>query len=83
MSGNRTSGLKAKETMIKKFGKDYYSRIGREGGQNGTTGGFASMDKARLREVSALGGRNSKPYSRINKKETLYARIYKAIFPNR
>lgn len=42
MSGTKTGGAKAAETNKKKHGKDFYARIGRMGGKNGHTGGFAS-----------------------------------------
>lgn len=42
MSGTKEGGKKAAETNRKKQGKDFYKRIGREGGKNGHTGGFAS-----------------------------------------
>lgn len=32
MSGSRAGGLKAAQTNIKKFGKDFYREIGRKGG---------------------------------------------------
>ena len=43
MAGTVEGGRKARETNIKKHGKDFYKRIGRKGGQNGHTGGFADM----------------------------------------
>lgn len=42
MSGTKAGGLKARETNLRKQGKDFYRRIGRIGGKNGHTGGFAS-----------------------------------------
>ncbi|MBI2857645.1 MAG: hypothetical protein HYX90_01095 [Chloroflexi bacterium] len=32
MAGNRKGGLKAKRTMLDRYGKDYYRRIGNKGG---------------------------------------------------
>lgn len=40
MSGTKAGGAKARETNRSKYGKDYYTRIGKEGGKKGTTGGF-------------------------------------------
>ena len=42
MAGTKAGGLKAREANYKNFGKDYYRNIGRKGGQNGHTGGFAA-----------------------------------------
>lgn len=59
MSGNTTGGLKTRETIYKKFGKDWYATIGRKGGQNGHTGGFAANHK--LASIAgAKGGAISK-----------------------
>lgn len=42
MAGNKEGGAKAAATNKKKYGKDFYSIIGRKGGSNGNTGGYAS-----------------------------------------
>lgn len=42
MAGTIEGGLKAKKTNLKLHGKDFYKRIGKIGGRNGHTGGFAS-----------------------------------------
>ena len=42
MSGTKAGGLKARNTNIERHGKDFYHRIGKKGGQNGHTGGFAA-----------------------------------------
>lgn len=42
MSGTKIGGIKAALTNKKKHGSDFYARIGRKGGQNGHTGGFAA-----------------------------------------
>ena len=42
-----------------KNGKDFYREIGRKGGQNGHTGGFASNPEL-ARKAGAKGGRISK-----------------------
>lgn len=59
MSGNRLGGLKAAETNKLKHGKDFYARIGRIGGKNGHTGGFAAMSPAKVSECGRIGGRKS------------------------
>lgn len=45
MSGTKIGGLRAAQTNKERYGADWYSKIGRKGGQIGRTGGFA----ARLR----------------------------------
>ena len=42
MAGTKAGGRKAAETNRLKHGSDFYARIGREGGKNGHTGGFAA-----------------------------------------
>ena len=32
MAGNKKGGLKAKQTMLQRYGKDYFRRIGSMGG---------------------------------------------------
>lgn len=59
MSGTRAGGLKAKETNIKKYGNNFYNRIGSKGGKVGHTGGF--FGKPALAKIAgAKGGRKSR-----------------------
>lgn len=59
MAGTKAGGLKAAETNKRKYGSDWYSRIGKKGGKNGHTGGFAANPElARL--AGAKGGRISR-----------------------
>lgn len=64
MAGTKLGGLKAAATNQKKYGLDFYRRIGARGGRNGHTGGFATVDEngehtlARL--AGAKGGRTSR-----------------------
>ena len=58
MSGTKAGGLKAKATNLKLHGEDFYQRIGKKGGINGHTGGFA-YDPALARVAGAKGGRIS------------------------
>lgn len=59
ISGTRIGGLKAAKTNKLLHGEDFYQKIGRQGGQNGNTGGFASNPElARL--AGARGGRKSR-----------------------
>lgn len=59
MSGTSTGGLKTHETIYKKYGKEWYATIGRKGGQNGHTGGFAANPKL-ARIAGSKGGAISK-----------------------
>lgn len=59
MSGTKAGGLKAAQTNRAKYGKGFYSQIGRKGGQNGHTGGFAA-NPALARIAGAKGGRISR-----------------------
>lgn len=68
MAGTKAGGLKARDTNIKRHGKDFYKRMGRLGGKSGTTGGFGSdvvgkdglTGKQRAGVVGKLGGKISK-----------------------
>ena len=59
IAGTKLGGLKARETCLKRYGKDYFARIGAIGGRIGTTGGFASNPEL-AREAGRKGGRISK-----------------------
>ena len=60
MSGTKAGGVKAKQAMLSKYGKDYYAKIGAIGGKKTGYKGFATMDRDRLIEVSAKGGKIGK-----------------------
>lgn len=59
MSGTISGGQKAAQTNLKKHGKDFYKRIGKKGGQNGHSGGFASNP-----ELAKIAGRKGGKKSR-------------------
>ena len=59
MAGTKAGGMKAAATNKAKFGSDFYAKIGRKGGQNGRTGGFAA-NPALARIAGAKGGRISR-----------------------
>lgn len=42
MAGSKAGGAKAAATNKEKYGPDFYRNIGKLGGHNGRTGGFAS-----------------------------------------
>lgn len=59
MAGNAAGGKLTAETNKRKYGADYYARIGRMGGLKGRTGGFyANRELARI--AGALGGKKSR-----------------------
>lgn len=68
MAGTKAGGIKAAKTNLMRHGKDFYRNIGKKGGMNGHTGGFASEVKGsdgltgreRAKIVGAKGGRISK-----------------------
>ena len=74
MAGTKEGGIKARNTNRERHGADWYARIGRIGGANGHTGGFASEAKGddgltgpeRARIAGAKGGRISKRGKAIN-----------------
>lgn len=59
MAGTKAGGAKAAATNKAKYGKDFYSKIGKKGGQNGTTGGFAAN-----RELARIAGQRGGRISR-------------------
>jgi hypothetical protein len=59
MAGTKTGGRSAAETNKKKYGADFYARIGAMGGKAGTTGGFFS-NRELARIAGAKGGRISR-----------------------
>ena len=61
MSGTRTGGLKARDKNLARD-PDFYRRIGKIGGQNGNTGGFAAN-----RELARIAGRKGGLISRRSK----------------
>lgn len=70
MAGTKIGGAKAAATNKRKYGADFYKKIGEQGGKKGRTGGFwhaRYIAKTNLaREAGAKGGRISKR----TKKET-------------
>lgn len=68
MAGTKEGGLRARETNLKKYGKDFYGKIGRMGGMNGNTGGFKSpkvgkdglTGRQRASVVGVIGGKKSR-----------------------
>ena len=67
MAGTKLGAQKAAETNKKKYGDDFYARIGQKGGRNGHLGGFAANPEL-AKIAGAKGGkisrRTKKPLSR-------------------
>lgn len=59
MSGTIVGGKRAAATNKAKHGEDFYKNIGRKGGQNGHTGGFAANPEL-ARIAGAKGGKISR-----------------------
>ena len=59
MAGTKAGGKKAAATNKAKYGKSFYAEIGRKGGKNGHTGGFAA-NPALAKIAGAKGGRISR-----------------------
>lgn len=59
MPGTIEGGRKASETNRKKYGGDFYRRIGAKGGKMGRTGGFFA-NRELARTAGAIGGRKSR-----------------------
>ena len=52
MSGNKVGGAKAAATNKRRYGNDWYAKIGQIGGRKGHTGGFAANP-----ELAKIAGR--------------------------
>ena len=59
MSGTKTGGQKAAAANKERYGADFYKRIGKTGGEKGTTGGFFA-NRELARTAGAKGGRISR-----------------------
>lgn len=59
MSGTKVGAKKAALTNLAKD-PDFFRKIGRIGGKNGHTGGFASMTHEQVSECGRKGGRISR-----------------------
>jgi len=65
MAGTK-AGAKTATQKILARDPDFYKRIGAKGGKNGHTGGFALMDKEKLRLASIKGGSKSRKPKKVN-----------------
>lgn len=63
MSGTIIGGKRAAATNKAKHGEDFYKNIGRIGGKNGHTGGFAANPEL-ARIAGAKGGKTSRRRSK-------------------
>ncbi len=59
MAGTKAGGKAAAETNKRKYGADFYARIGAKGGRLGRTGGFYA-NRELAREAGRKGGRISR-----------------------
>ena len=74
MSGTKIGGIKAALTNKKKHGSDFYARIGRKGGKNGHTGGFAANP-----ELAKLAGQKSGKISKRGMSRAKIEQIHKEL----
>lgn len=78
MAGTKAGGAKTAKTNMRKYGPNFYARIGARGGLVSSTGGFASEKKGedgltgpeRARIAGAKGGKISRRGPAINPKKT-------------
>lgn len=59
MSGNKVGGAKAAQTNKKKYGSDFYAKIGKVGGTRSRGGGFTNNSELASR-AGRLGGQMSR-----------------------
>ena len=59
MGGTVKGGRKATQTNYKRYGIDFYARVGKMGGLLGHTGGFYG-DRERARAAGKIGGTKSR-----------------------
>ncbi len=69
MAGTKEGGRKAAEANKKKYGSDFYAKIGAKGGKKGTTGGFFA-NRELAREAGRKGGKISRR-TKVTKKSDL------------
>ena len=67
MAGTKAGAAKAQRTIKEKYGGGFYAEIGRKGGQNGHTGGFAANPEL-AKEAGRKGGKISRRGKAKNKK---------------
>lgn len=61
MPGTQIGGKAAAETNKKKYGDDFYKKIGAKGGLKSRGGGFAAATPEQVREWGRKGGKISRP----------------------
>lgn len=66
MAGTKEGAAKAARTIKARHGNDFYVTIGKKGGSNGHTGGFAANPK-----LARIAGRKGGRISRRGKKITV------------
>lgn len=62
MPGTKAGGQKAAETNKKKYGREFYAKIGAKGGKASNTGGFAygAEGREKARYWGSIGGKIGK-----------------------
>lgn len=77
MTGTKAGGKKASLTNKMRHGDDFYQRIGRRGGKNGHTGGFAS-NPALAKIAGRKGGSRSRRKSKLEGEKEVIVYLYEA-----
>lgn len=63
MPGTKAGGFKARDTNYERYGKDFYTRIGKLGGEKSIGGGFAANPElARIAGAKGGSARKGKKY---------------------
>lgn len=81
MVGTKAGGLKAAATNKARHGEGFYAKIGKKGGQNGHTGGFAANHEL-ARKAGQKGGRASKRGSQHDENWKKISHVAIAMYEN-
>lgn len=76
MSGTLRGGKRAAITNKEKYGENFYREIGRKGGRNGHTGGFAANP-----ELAKIAGAKGGKISKRGKSTRPYKKRIKVVVP--
>lgn len=77
MSGTKEGAARAAATNKKKWGEDFYKRIGAIGGRKSRGGGWTGNSEA-ARKAGAIGGAHSKRGYKYNRETGEFVKVEKA-----
>lgn len=75
MAGTKQGGKNAAATNVRKYGPDFYRKIGAMGGKKGTTGGFFA-NRELARTAGAKGGRISRRGKSLTRVQSLLCKAW-------